>query len=178
MKRSSRQRFHQHLDIASVRPKTIRESGRHTSNQGGGHFHGASTPIDPWLYQRAGSLTVGGDGADHGGCYRGLVIGIRPYAVPVAAPARHVPLAGRGARIIPPRFVTANFLDTREEAEQFDPNKRDGRLCLGDLSECGHIAVIRNPRCMSWQSRKPRELLISSRLPLPARITITKTWGG
>jgi hypothetical protein len=77
-------------------------------------------------------------------CYRGLVIGIRPHAVPVAAPARRVPLAGRGARIIPLRFVTANFLDSREEAEQFDPNKRVGfRLC-----------------------HDVRELLISSRLPL------------
>src|SRR6516164_11785063 len=85
--------------------------------------------------------------------------------------------AGRGAH---PglSWLRQNFLDTREEAEQFYPNKRDGSLCLGDLSECGHIAVIRNPRCTSWQSRKPRELLISSRLPLPARITITKTWGG
>src|SRR6516225_11361157 len=96
--------------------------------------------------------------------------------VPVAAPARRVPSGGSG--ITPPQLVTPNFLDTREEAEQFDPNKRDGRLCLGDLSECGHIAVIRNPRCTSWQSRKPRELWISSRLPLPAPITITKTWGG
>jgi hypothetical protein len=32
-------------------------------------------------------------------------------------------------------LVTKNFLDTTEEAEHFDQNKRDGRLCLGDLSE-------------------------------------------
>jgi hypothetical protein len=31
--------------------------------------------------------------------------------------------------------VTKNLLDTTEEAEHFDQNKRDRRLCLGDLSE-------------------------------------------
>jgi hypothetical protein len=47
-----------------------------------------------------------------------------------AAPARRHAAAGRG---IPPQLVTANFLDTRGEAEQFDPNQAGRTLVFGRL---------------------------------------------
>jgi len=97
--------------------------------------------------------------------------------VPVAAPARR--FAGRRVGALTPASAGYGKFSRHQRGSGTVLSKQAGRkLVLGDLSECGHIAVIRNPRCTSWQSRKPRELLISSRLPLPARITITKTWGG
>ena len=53
-------------------------------------------------------------------------------AVLVAAPARHVPSGGSGATT-PPQLVTANFLDTKEEAEQFDPKQAGRTLVFGRL---------------------------------------------
>jgi hypothetical protein len=39
----------------AVAQKQSGHPGNDTNNQDGGHFHGASTPIDPWLFQRPAS---------------------------------------------------------------------------------------------------------------------------